>query len=160
MRDEYPVRPLPLVIKDLSPLIGSPLQTKKITIVHGHTLVLNPTYSVKFRQMVGAQFKARNIDLVLNDIVETFPESDSGEVVLKSGQKIHAGLIVSLFAQMQPDCFQLSLSIRYEHRDRDQTLNSLRHPLARTSLLSRNMFMSPPSSRSSATHRCLLLATL
>jgi len=45
--------------------------------------------------MVGAQFKARNIDFILNDIVESFPESDSGEVVLKSGQKVQADLIVS-----------------------------------------------------------------
>jgi len=74
LRDEYP--------------------TKKITIVHSHTLVLNQTYPVKFRKMVGAQFKARNIDLILNDVVEIFPESDSGEVVLKSGQKIQADLIV------------------------------------------------------------------
>jgi len=74
LRDEYP--------------------TKKITIVHSHTLVLNQTYPVKFRKMVGAQFKARDIDFVLNDSVESFPESDSGEVGLKSGQKIHADLIV------------------------------------------------------------------
>jgi len=74
LRDEYP--------------------TKKITIVHSHTLVLNPTYPVKFRKMVGAQFKARNIELILNDVVESFPESDSGEIGLKSGQKINAGLIV------------------------------------------------------------------
>jgi len=74
LRDEYP--------------------TKKITIVHSHTLVLNPTYPVKFRKMVGAQFKARNIELILNDIVESFPESDSGEIGLKSGQKINADLIV------------------------------------------------------------------
>ena len=45
--------------------------------------------------MVGAQFKARNIEFILNDIVESFPESDSGEVILKSGQKIQADLIVS-----------------------------------------------------------------
>lgn len=70
-------------------------QTKKITIVHSHTLVLNQTYPVKFRKMVGAQFKARNIDFILNDVVESFPESDSGEVCLKSGQKVHADLIVS-----------------------------------------------------------------
>jgi hypothetical protein len=105
-----------------------------------------PTYPVKFRKMVGAQFKARNIELILNEIVESFPESDSGEVGLKSGQKIHTDLIVSLFVQMQPDCSQPILSIRYEHRDRDQTQNSLRHPSARTSLPSRSSFVSPPSS--------------
>ena len=56
--------------------------------------------------MVGAQFKARNIDFILNDIVETFPESDSGEVVLKSGQKVQADLIVSRCpTRSQPDCF-------------------------------------------------------
>jgi len=74
LRDEYP--------------------TKKITVVHSHTLVLNPTYPVKFRKMVGAQFKARDIEFILNDIVESFPESDSGEVGLKSGQKVDADLIV------------------------------------------------------------------
>lgn len=45
--------------------------------------------------MVGAQFKARNIDFMLNDVVESFPESDSGEIVLKSGQTVHSDLIVS-----------------------------------------------------------------
>ena len=96
------MRQFPLVIENLSPLIGSTPQTKKITIVHSHTLVLNPTYPVKFRKMVGAQFKARNIEFILNDVVETFPESDSGEVGLKSGQKIHAHLIVSLSLRCNP----------------------------------------------------------
>jgi len=50
--------------------------------------------------MVGAQFKARNIDFILNDVVESFPESDSGEVVLKSGQKVQADLIVSRAAPL------------------------------------------------------------
>ena len=68
--------------------------------MHRDTLVLNPTYPVKFRTKVGAQFKARNIEFILNDVVESFPESDSGEVSLKSGQKVKAGLIVSLPAQM------------------------------------------------------------
>jgi thioredoxin reductase len=45
--------------------------------------------------MVGSQFKARNIDFILNDVAETFPDSDSGEVGLKSGQKVQADLIVS-----------------------------------------------------------------
>lgn len=54
--------------------------------------------------MVGAQFKARNIDFILNDIVESFPESDSGEVGLKSGQKLQADLIVSRLVQVQLDC--------------------------------------------------------
>ncbi|KAF9654184.1 FAD/NAD-P-binding domain-containing protein [Thelephora ganbajun] len=74
LRDEYP--------------------TKKITIVHSQTLILNQTYPVKFRKMVGTQFRARNIEFILNDVVESFPESDSGEVGLKSGQKVHADLIV------------------------------------------------------------------
>jgi len=44
--------------------------------------------------MVGKLFEARNIEFVLNDVVETFPNSDSGEVGLKSGRKLQADLIV------------------------------------------------------------------
>lgn len=74
LRDEYP--------------------TKKITVVHSQTLVLNQTYSVKFREMVGAQYRARNIEFILNDVVESLPVSGSGEVGLKSGNKVQADLIV------------------------------------------------------------------
>lgn len=98
LRDEYPVGSLSTYYKSSS--LSSVLQTKKITMVHGHTLVLNQTYPVKFREMVGTQFKARNIEFILNDFVESFPESDSGEVGLKSGQKVKADLIVSFRAQM------------------------------------------------------------
>jgi len=44
--------------------------------------------------MVGEQFKARDIEFIFNDVVESFPDSDSGEVGLKSGQKVQADLIV------------------------------------------------------------------
>lgn len=67
---------------------------KKITIIHNQTLVLNQTYPVKFRERVGAQFKARNIEFILNDTVESFPALDSGEVVLKSGKTLQTDLIV------------------------------------------------------------------
>lgn len=44
--------------------------------------------------MVGAQFRARNIEFILNDVAVSLPASDSGEVGLKSGQKLQADLIV------------------------------------------------------------------
>jgi hypothetical protein len=50
--------------------------------------------------MVGEQFKARYIEFIFNDVVESFPDSDSGEVGLKSGQKVQADLIVSCPVQM------------------------------------------------------------
>lgn len=94
--------------------------------------MLNQTYPVKFREKVGAQFTARNIDFIFNDVVESFPDSDSGHVDLKSGRKIQADFIVSGLLWESPNFFQLLLSIRYEHRDRDRTRNSLRHLLVQT----------------------------
>lgn len=84
----------------LDSLISFTLQNKNITIVHSQTLVLNQTYPVKFREMVGSQFKARNIDFILNDVAESFPDSDSGEVGLKSGHKVQADLIVSCISRV------------------------------------------------------------
>lgn len=38
---------------------------------------------------------ARNIHFIFNDVVESFPDSDSGQVGLKSGRKIQSDFIVS-----------------------------------------------------------------
>jgi len=70
-------------------------QEKKITIVHAGDKLLNNTYSDRYRKFVGSQMRERNIDLTLGEYAEQFPPSGSGELVLRSGRKINAGLVVS-----------------------------------------------------------------
>jgi len=67
---------------------------KKITIVHAQDNLLNETYPAKYRNRVKAGVAARGIDLVLNEYVEEFPPSGSGELVFRSGKKLSAGLVV------------------------------------------------------------------
>ena len=74
-------------------------QEKKITIVHAGDKLLNDTYTDKFRNVMASKINARDIDLLLGEYAEKFPPSGSGELVLRSGKKINAGLVVSnLFA--------------------------------------------------------------
>ena len=57
---------------------------------------MNDTYPAKYRNYVKAGVAARKIDLVLGEYVVEFPPSGSGELVLRSGEKLNAGLVVSL----------------------------------------------------------------
>jgi len=66
---------------------------KKITIVQGADKLLNDAYPDKFRKYMESQLRARNVDLVLGEYAEQFPPSGSGELVLRSGTKINAGLV-------------------------------------------------------------------
>jgi len=66
---------------------------KKITIVQGNDLLLNDTYSNRFRKYVASQLRARKIDLILGEYVDQFPPSGSGELVFRSGTKLNAGLV-------------------------------------------------------------------
>jgi NADH dehydrogenase FAD-containing subunit len=67
---------------------------KKITIIHAQPHLLNPAYPDKFRLRLENGLKKRNIELVLDEFVETFPESGSGELVLRSGKKIASDCVV------------------------------------------------------------------
>ena len=53
------------------------LQTKRITIIHGGKLLLNSTYPDKFRQNIERRVRARGIDVVLSDYVDSIPEHDT-----------------------------------------------------------------------------------
>jgi len=63
-------------------------------IVHGRDLLLNDQFPDKFRKLVNQKLEARGIELVLGDYVATFPENSGGEVVLRSGNKLQADLVV------------------------------------------------------------------
>ena len=63
--------------------------------MHGQDNLLNDAYPAKYRNRVKAGVAARNIDLVLSEFVVEFPPSGSGELLLKSGKKLDAGLVVS-----------------------------------------------------------------
>lgn len=92
LKDYYPVRPhlsfhLPWETDDY-------VQDKKVVIVHGRNLLLNNQFPDKFRRLVNQKLEARGIELVLGDYVATFPENRGGEVVLRSGNKLQAELVV------------------------------------------------------------------
>lgn len=72
------------------------LQDKKLTIVHGSDKLLNDTYSDKFRRTMESKLRARKIDIILGEYADQFPPSGSGELVFRSGEKLNAGLVVSI----------------------------------------------------------------
>lgn len=74
LRDEYP--------------------NKKITIVHGNDKFLNDAYSDRFRNLMASQLRARNIDLLLGEYADQFPTAGPGELIFRSGRKIHTDLVV------------------------------------------------------------------
>ena len=70
------------------------LQDKKVVIVHGRNLLLNEQFPENFRKLVNQKLEARGVELVLGDYVAKFPENGGGEVVLRSGKKLQADLVV------------------------------------------------------------------
>ncbi|KAF9778269.1 hypothetical protein BJ322DRAFT_1094226 [Thelephora terrestris] len=79
---------------ELSGEIRDEYPEKHITLVHGQDNLLNDTYPAKYRNRVKAGVAARNIDLMLGEFVTEFPPSGSGELVLRSGERLNAGLVV------------------------------------------------------------------
>lgn len=70
-------------------------QSKKITLVHGDKQLLNGTYPDKFRKRIASLVRERDIDVVLGDYIDNFPESGVVGVATRSGLEIaDADLVV------------------------------------------------------------------
>ncbi|KAF9051853.1 hypothetical protein BJ165DRAFT_1451704 [Panaeolus papilionaceus] len=66
---------------------------KHVTIVHGSDSVLNASYPPKFRNAATQRIKARGVDVILNDYLDSWNESD-GKVTTRKGQVIVSDLVV------------------------------------------------------------------
>lgn len=70
------------------------LQDKRITIVHGDTLLLNEAYPNSFRKSVARSIRKRDVTVILNDRVDDMTISDASIVTTRSGRKLVADLVV------------------------------------------------------------------
>jgi len=61
---------------------------KKVTIIHGGDLLLNDVYPVKFRKDIERRVRARNIDIILGDYVDSIPEPGTAGVTTRNGQSL------------------------------------------------------------------------
>lgn len=69
-------------------------QEKKVTIVHGDSLLLNDAYPKYFRKDVANAVRNRGVDVVLEDHVDDFEPSESGVITTRNGKRIIADLVV------------------------------------------------------------------
>jgi NADH dehydrogenase FAD-containing subunit len=77
-------------VKDIYP-------NKPVTIVNGSDGLLNPTYPKSFRDRLSNACKARGIEVITNEYVDTIPEDNRSTtgVTTRSGKHIDADLVVS-----------------------------------------------------------------
>ncbi|KAF8965465.1 FAD/NAD-P-binding domain-containing protein [Flammula alnicola] len=67
---------------------------KRVTIVHGHDLLLNDAYPNHFRKDVAKGVRKRDVDVVLNDWIDDLNISEAGVVQTRNGRKLVADLVV------------------------------------------------------------------
>lgn len=72
-------------------------QEKKVTIVHGDSLLLNDAYPKYFRREVAKEVVGRGVDVVLGDFVDDLEPSESGVIKTRNGKRIIADLVVRTF---------------------------------------------------------------
>ena len=67
--------------------------------MHGDKQLLNSTYPAKFRKNIEGRVRARNINLILGDYIDTFPEPGFVGLTTRKGEKISdADLVVCLWS--------------------------------------------------------------
>ncbi|KAK6992976.1 hypothetical protein R3P38DRAFT_3078635, partial [Favolaschia claudopus] len=77
---------------------------REVTIVHRERLLLNDTYSDRYRKRAADQLIARGIKIHLGDLVEDIPDHTGSAVVLtKGGLKLSADLVVKAVGAPRPN---------------------------------------------------------
>ncbi|TFK82196.1 FAD/NAD(P)-binding domain-containing protein [Polyporus arcularius HHB13444] len=83
--------------------------TKKITLIHNQSLLLNSVYPDKFRKDIERRVRLRNIDVILGDAIENPVEGVAG-VTTKNGKSIpDADLVIQAFGSKPNTEFVKSL---------------------------------------------------
>ena len=77
------------------------IQRKQITIVQGDSSLLNATYPDKYRQRVEKGIRARGVDIILNDYIDTF---DVGSITKGTGVKTRKGVEVEADLVVSRNC--------------------------------------------------------
>jgi len=80
--------------------------TKRVTIVHSDSQLLNSTYPGKYRKLVEKDLTARGVNIVFNDYVDNF---DSTPIKTRSGRQIDGELVVPTFGSHPGTGFVKSL---------------------------------------------------
>ncbi|KZT56534.1 FAD/NAD(P)-binding domain-containing protein [Calocera cornea HHB12733] len=68
---------------------------KKLTLVQGDTSLLNAAYPDKFRSALVSRLKARGVELVFNDFVDSIPAPGATTVTTRNGKTLQADLVVA-----------------------------------------------------------------
>ncbi|KAK7036011.1 apoptosis-inducing factor [Favolaschia claudopus] len=77
---------------------------REITLVHAERLLLNDTYTDRYRRRVADQLVARGIKIHLGDLVEDIPDHTGPAVVLtKGGLKLSTDLVVRAVGAPRPN---------------------------------------------------------
>lgn len=74
------------------------IQSKRITIVQGDSSLLNAAYPDKYRRRVEKGIRARGVEIILNDYIDTFevgPVTEGTGVKTRKGVEVEADLVVS-----------------------------------------------------------------
>jgi len=68
---------------------------KKITLVHGGSQLFSAAYPDKFRKAVETSLRARNIDIILGDFIDTIPEPGVTPITTRSGKTLEGDLVIA-----------------------------------------------------------------
>jgi len=84
--------------------------TKKVTIVQGSDMLLNPVYPPKFRKDMERRVRAKKIDIVFNEYIDVIPEPGTVGVTTRSGKSFPtADLVVPAFGPRPNTAFIATL---------------------------------------------------
>ncbi|PSR70706.1 hypothetical protein PHLCEN_2v13436 [Hermanssonia centrifuga] len=82
----------------------------KVTLVQGSSMLLNDTYPTKFRKAIEGKVRSRNVDIIFNDYIDTFPEpGDVGVSTRGQNELSDADLVVPCFGSHPNTAFISSL---------------------------------------------------
>ncbi|CAL1709321.1 unnamed protein product [Somion occarium] len=83
---------------------------KKVTLVHSEKQLLNDVYPDKWRQDIERRVRKRNIDLILGDRLDSFPEPGAVGVTTRNGKQLRdADLIIPAFGARPNTAYLSSL---------------------------------------------------
>lgn len=71
-------------------------QDKRVTIVHGDSILLNKTCPDKFRNAITKSLELHGVQVACNDFIDDFPADGVVGVTTRNGQMLDADLVVCI----------------------------------------------------------------
>lgn len=85
----------PSHVRQLHFLTSDSYQTKKVTIVHGGSQLINNTYGNSLRNGLEQRLRARGVQIMFKEYIDDIPEEGVVGVTTRSGKRIEdADLVV------------------------------------------------------------------